>query len=76
MFHGEIKHKDVLIDYLLTGVANGHSYFKTQQIADDLGLNPREVGRSIGRLKNKVDSLSIEVWARPHNVTWRVQLKK
>ena len=61
-----------ILDYLRESAARGEQYFRARQIADALGLSPKQVGARLSRLNEKSDDVEIEKWGRARSTTWKV----
>ncbi|RJT07097.1 hypothetical protein [Halococcus sp. IIIV-5B] len=53
---------------------DGKVYFKSRQIAAELGLSPKEVGANMAGIQERDEDLNliIEKWGRSKSVTWKV----
>lgn len=72
----EVDTKTIIsrIEHYLTNAVNGnHGYFKSREIANDLGLETRQVAALLSDVDEKSDSLSIERWAYSNCTTWLVE---
>lgn len=63
-----------ILDYLHDSVARGEQYFRSKNIADQLGLTAKQVGVRLPRLAERTDDIEIEKWGRAKSTTWRVTL--
>ena len=63
-----------ILDYLRDSVARGESYFRSKNIAEQLGLSSKQVGARLPRLAEEADEVDIEKWGRARSTTWRVTL--
>lgn len=72
---GDISEEDrKILDYLRDSVSRGQSYFRSRNIADQLGLSSKQVGARLPRLAEEADEVDIEKWGRARSTTWRVTL--
>lgn len=72
---GEISEEDrKILDYLRNSVSRGQSYFRSKNIADQLGLSSKQVGARLPRLAEEAEEVEIEKWGRSRSTTWRVTL--
>ena len=63
-----------IIAYLRDSVSRGERYFRSKNIADQLGLTSKQVGVRLPRLAERTDEIEIEKWGRAKSTTWRVTL--
>jgi len=61
-----------ILSYLRESVSRGERYFRAKNIAEHLGLSPKQVGVRLPRLAEKSDDVEIEKWGRARSTTWRV----
>jgi DNA-binding Lrp family transcriptional regulator len=61
-----------ILDYLREQVARGESYFRSRNIAEQLGLSSKQVGARLPKLDEETDDVEIEKWGRARSTTWRV----
>ena len=61
-----------ILEYLRESVARGEQYFRSKNIADQLGLSPKQVGARLPKLDEESDEVDIEKWGRARSTTWRV----
>lgn len=61
-----------ILDYLHDSVSRGERYFRSKNIADQLGLTAKQVGVRLPRLAEETDDIEIEKWSRAKSTTWRV----
>jgi len=72
---GDISKEDrQILDYLRDSVSRGQSYFRSKNIAEQLGLSSKQVGARLPRLAEEADEVEIEKWGRARSTTWRVTL--
>ncbi|PSP92764.1 hypothetical protein BRC91_12205 [Halobacteriales archaeon QS_4_62_28] len=72
---GDISEEDrQILDYLRDSVSRGQSYFRSKNIAEQLGLSSKQVGARLPRLAEEADEVDIEKWGRARSTTWRVTL--
>jgi len=72
---GDISKEDrQILDYLRDSVSRGQSYFRSKNIAEQLGLSSKQVGARLPRLAEEADEVDIEKWGRARSTTWRVTL--
>lgn len=70
---GDISEEDrKILDYLRDSVSRGQSYFRSKNIAEQLGLSSKQVGARLPRLAEEADEVEIEKWGRARSTTWRV----
>jgi DNA-binding Lrp family transcriptional regulator len=70
---GDISEEDRrILDYLRDSVSRGESYFRSKNIAEQLGLSSKQVGARLPRLAEEADEVDIEKWGRARSTTWRV----
>ncbi|WP_160134134.1 DUF7123 family protein [Halococcus salsus] len=63
-----------ILAYLYDSVSRGDRYFRSKQIADQLGLTAKQVGVRLPRLAEESEDIDIEKWSRAKSTTWRVTL--
>ena len=61
-----------ILAYLHDSVARGERYFRSKNIADQLGLSAKQVGVRLPRLAEQSEDIDIEKWSRAKSTTWRV----
>lgn len=61
-----------ILAYLHDSVARGERYFRSKNIADQLGLSAKQVGVRLPRLDEESEEIDIEKWSRAKSTTWRV----
>ncbi|WP_435076752.1 DUF7123 family protein [Halococcus sp. AFM35] len=61
-----------ILAYLHDSVARGERYFRSKNIADQLGLSAKQVGVRLPRLDEESEDIDIEKWSRAKSTTWRV----
>ena len=61
-----------ILEYIRESAARGESYFRSKNIADQLGLSAKQVGARLPRLDEETDDVEIEKWGRARSTTWRV----
>jgi len=61
-----------ILQYLRDSVARGESYFRSKNIAEQLGLSSKQVGARLPKLDEQSDDVEIEKWGRARSTTWRV----
>lgn len=61
-----------ILEYLRDSVARGESYFRSKNIAEQLGLSAKQVGARLPKLAEESDDVDIEKWGRARSTTWRV----
>ena len=62
-----------ILDHLRDSVAAGDRYFRSNQIADAVGLSAKQVGARLLKLRDGSDDVEIEPWGRSKSTTWRVR---
>lgn len=60
-----------VIEYLQAKVDDGTEYFRSKNIAEDLGLSAKQVGAHLGRHDDDGE-LHVEKHARSRSTTWAV----
>jgi DNA-binding Lrp family transcriptional regulator len=69
----ELNEKDrEILQHLRESVARGESYFRSKNIAKQLGLSSKQVGARLPKLDEESDDVEIEKWGRARSTTWRV----
>jgi Mn-dependent DtxR family transcriptional regulator len=63
-----------ILDHLRESVARGESYFRSKNIAEQLGLSAKQVGARLPKLDEESEDVEIEKWGRARSTTWRVTL--
>ena len=61
-----------ILAYLRESVSKGERYFRSKNIADQLGLSSKQVGVRLPELAEKSEEVDIEKWGRSKSTTWRV----
>lgn len=61
-----------ILEYLRNSVSRGESYFRSKNIAKQLGLTSKQVGARLPKLAEETDEVEIEKWGRARSTTWRV----
>ena len=61
-----------ILQYLRDSVSRGEQYFRSKNIAEQLGLSPKQVGTRLPKLDEQTDDVEIEKWGRARSTTWRV----
>lgn len=61
-----------ILSYLSESISRGERYFRAKNIAEHLGLSPKQVGVRLPRLAEKADEMEIEKWGRARSTTWKV----
>lgn len=61
-----------ILEYLRDQVSRGESYFRSKNIAEQLGLSAKQVGARLHKLNEESDDVEIEKWGRARSTTWRV----
>jgi DNA-binding Lrp family transcriptional regulator len=61
-----------ILDHLRESVSRGESYFRSKNIAQQLGLSSKQVGARLPKLDEESDEVEIEKWGRARSTTWRV----
>ncbi|PSQ24423.1 hypothetical protein BRD01_04115 [Halobacteriales archaeon QS_8_65_32] len=65
-----------IIDHLGEGLSRGQQYFRSKNIAEQLGLSAKQVGVRLSKLADDADDsdvdIDIEKWGRARSTTWRV----
>ena len=70
---GDISEEDrQILDYLRDSVSRGQSYFRSKNIAEQLGLSSKQVGVRLPELAEKSEEVDIEKWGRAKSTTWKV----
>jgi len=69
----DLSEKDrEILQYLRESVSRGESYFRSKNIAKQLGLSAKQVGARLPKLDEQSDDVEIEKWGRARSTTWRV----
>lgn len=63
--------QQLILEYLREKVGD-QMYFKSHLIAEDLGLNSKEVGANLHQIRNRDIGLTVEVWGYSSGTTWMV----
>jgi DNA-binding Lrp family transcriptional regulator len=61
-----------ILEYLRDSVARGESYFRSKNIAEQIGLSAKQVGARLPKLAEESEDVDIEKWGRARSTTWRV----
>lgn len=61
-----------ILQYLRDSVSRGESYFRSKNIAKQLGLTSKQVGARLPKLAEETEEVEIEKWGRARSTTWRV----
>jgi DNA-binding Lrp family transcriptional regulator len=61
-----------ILEYLRNSVSRGESYFRSKNIAKQLGLSSKQVGARLPKLAEETEEVEIEKWGRARSTTWRV----
>ena len=61
-----------ILEYLRNSVSRGESYFRSKNIAEQLGLSAKQVGARLPKLAEESEEVDIEKWGRARSTTWRV----
>jgi hypothetical protein len=61
-----------IVAYLRESVSKGERYFRSKNIAEQLGLSSKQVGVRLPELAEKSEEVDIEKWGRAKSTTWRV----
>ncbi|WP_302080408.1 DUF7123 family protein [Salinibaculum rarum] len=61
-----------ILEYLRKSVSRGESYFRSKNIAKQLGLTSKQVGARLPKLAEETEEVEIEKWGRARSTTWRV----
>ena len=61
-----------ILAYLYDSVSSGERYFRSKNIADQLGLTAKQVGVRLPRLAEQSEDIDIEKWSRAKSTTWRI----
>ena len=61
-----------ILEYLRESAARGERYFRSKNVADQLGLSAKQVGARLPKLDDEIDDVEIEKWGRARSTTWRV----
>ena len=61
-----------ILAHLSEGLSRGQQYFRSKNIADQLGLSAKQVGVRLSELAEKSEDVDIEKWGRTRSTTWRV----
>ena len=61
-----------ILEYLRSSVSRGESYFRSKNIAKQLGLSAKQVGARLPKLAEETEEVEIEKWGRARSTTWRV----
>jgi DNA-binding Lrp family transcriptional regulator len=63
-----------ILAYLRESVSKGEQYFRSKNIAEQLGLSSKQVGARLPKLDEAADEVEIEKWGRAKSTTWKVTL--
>jgi DNA-binding Lrp family transcriptional regulator len=61
-----------ILEYLRSSVSRGEAYFRSKNIAEQLGLSAKQVGARLPKLAEETEDVDIEKWGRARSTTWRV----
>lgn len=61
-----------ILTYLQEQVGRGERYFRSKNVASQIGLSAKQVGVRLPKLADSTDDLEIEKWSRARSTTWRV----
>ncbi|WP_128475707.1 DUF7123 family protein [Halorussus pelagicus] len=61
-----------ILAYLRESVSKGERYFRSKNIAKQLGLSSKQVGVRLPELAEKSEEVDIEKWGRAKSTTWKV----
>lgn len=61
-----------ILSYLRDHVARGERYFRSKNVASQIGMSAKQVGVRLPKLAERTDDLEIEKWSRARSTTWRV----
>ena len=63
-----------VIEYLKSSVKTGKMYFKSKNIAKEVGMSPKQVGATLFRLSQhkKIRGLEVVPWSSSISTVWRV----
>lgn len=61
-----------ILEYLRESAARGERYFRSKNVAEQLGLSAKQVGARLPKLDEETDDVQIEKWGRARSTTWRV----
>ncbi len=61
-----------ILEHLRDRVSGGESYFRSKNIAEQIGLSAKQVGARLPKLAEESDDVEIEKWGRARSTTWRV----
>lgn len=61
-----------ILAYLHDSVSRVERYFRSKNIADQLGLTAKQVGVRLPRLAEQSEDIDIEKWSRAKSTTWRI----
>jgi Mn-dependent DtxR family transcriptional regulator len=61
-----------ILAYLRESVSRGERYFRSKNIAEQLGLSSKQVGVRLPELAEKSEEVDIEKWGRAKSTTWKV----
>ncbi|WP_135827057.1 MULTISPECIES: DUF7123 family protein [Halorussus] len=61
-----------ILAYLSESVSKGERYFRSKNIAEQLGLSSKQVGVRLPKLAEKSEEVDIEKWGRAKSTTWKV----
>jgi DNA-binding Lrp family transcriptional regulator len=61
-----------ILEYLRDSVSRGESYFRSKNIAEQIGLSAKQVGARLPKLAEETEDVDIEKWGRARSTTWRV----
>lgn len=61
-----------ILAYLLDSASKGKQYFRSKNIATELGLSSKEVGVQLSKLSDESEEVTIEKWSRSRSTTWKI----
>ena len=61
-----------ILAHLRESVSKGERYFRSKNIAEQLGLSSKQVGVRLPQLAEKTEEVDIEKWGRARSTTWKV----
>ena len=70
----ELSEEDLrILRHLKASVAGGERYFRSNQIAEAVGLSAKQVGARLTKLRDSNEDIEIEPWGRSRSTTWYIQ---
>lgn len=66
------EEEERILDYLRESVAAGERYFRSKNIAEQIGLSAKQVGSRLPKIAEENEDVEIEKWGRARSTTWRV----